>query len=70
MSIQILQNVLRFLERADVKGVEAYAWSEAHAHIRAEIEKLAKAEVSDQVAKGVEAGLQELTKPTEPRSGE
>lgn len=40
MNPNILKNVLAFMERAEVKGIEAYHWCEAHMHIQQEIAKL------------------------------
>ncbi len=60
MSVQILHNVLKFLERVEAKGSEAYAWCEAHAYVKSEIDKLASAHVGEQVSKGVEAALKSL----------
>lgn len=40
MNAQILANVLKFMERAQVTGPESYAWVEAHQHIQTEITRL------------------------------
>jgi hypothetical protein len=42
MSIQILQNTLKFLERVQTTGVEAYAWCEAHSYLTQEAKRLAQ----------------------------
>jgi hypothetical protein len=71
MTIQILQNILRFLERVDVKGIEAYALAEAHNHVRDLLDKLASEPVKAKIAEGIEAGLKDLTakvNKTEPES--
>lgn len=56
MSIQILTNVLKFLERVTVTGGEAYAWTEAHNHIQNEISKLVQSQISSQNTINVQTG--------------
>lgn len=48
MNIQVLSNILKFLERVTVNGAEAYAWCEAHQHIQSEVTKLAQTQIANQ----------------------
>jgi hypothetical protein len=48
MNIQILANILKFLERVTVTGSEAYAWAEAHQYIQNEITKAAQLQITPQ----------------------
>lgn len=58
MTIQVFQNVLRFLERVDPKGIaETYALTEAHQFIQKELERLAQAHVGAKIEEGVKAAL-------------
>lgn len=47
MNIQILANVLKFLERVTVTGSEAYAWTEAHQYVQNEVNQLAQKQIAD-----------------------
>jgi hypothetical protein len=40
MDVKIAQNILKFLERVQATGLEAYAWCEAHAAVAKEVERL------------------------------
>lgn len=51
MSIQIYQNVLKFLERVQTTGLEAYAFCEAHAFLTQQMQALAKTTAQAQLAK-------------------
>lgn len=42
MDIQILANILKFLERVSTTGSESYAWCEAHKYVQNELNKLAQ----------------------------
>lgn len=55
MNIQILANILKFLERVNVSGSEAYAWCDAHSYIRNEITQLAQAQTSAQSQIGTQS---------------
>lgn len=46
MNLQVLSNILRFLERVNVSGAEAYAWCEAHQFIQSEAQRLAQAQLT------------------------
>ncbi len=47
MDIQILSNILKFMERVTVSGQEAYAWVEAHQYIQSQVSKLAQEKLTD-----------------------
>lgn len=40
MNSNTLKNVVKFLERVQATGLEAYAWCEAHAQLNEEIKRL------------------------------
>ena len=61
MTIQVLQNVMKFLERVEAKGAEAYAWCEAHQFVQKEIEKLAQAHMSGKIEEGIKAALNDMS---------
>jgi len=50
MNIQILGNILKFLERSPATGSEAYAWCEAHQYVQNEINRLAQVEIAKHAA--------------------
>jgi hypothetical protein len=52
MNIQILANILKFLEKANVTGGESYAWCEAHQYIQNEINKLAQQKMAESANTG------------------
>lgn len=39
MSESILENIVKFLERTPVTGLECLAWCQAYAYIKSEIDK-------------------------------
>lgn len=46
MSLQILTNIAKFMERVQVSGSEAYAWVEAHQYVQGEAHKLAQSQIA------------------------
>lgn len=49
MNVQILSNVLKFLERVNVSGLESYAWCEAHQALQTEIARLSRVEAKSAI---------------------
>lgn len=47
MDIQILANILKFLERVTVTGSEAYAWTEAHQYVQKKLTELAQVKMTE-----------------------
>lgn len=52
VNIQVLANILKFLERVTVSGSESYAWCEAHTYVQSEVNRLAQLKMAEAASIG------------------